>query len=878
MRFLKVILLGLAGLGITISFVGVLYSNDLAAYGREKKDAVDRAAASLALRFENLHLVLNAVTAFYEGSDTVSYSEHVTYMNTFFNAVGVDPAIEVHGRILMDGERVEDAIVIGRSGEARSITPTAEMLAAFSAAVRAQLHTSQPALVSDEFSDLLDQSDMVPQLTFVSPINRHWYVKNDTSSIAAAAGGFIFLTIDTRNLVDTGDFNASRFALASLLLLESEGRPEPISNDASAEGIQQTNHKLTRKLYFGGTPLEAEFEILRSDRPQIASATYIGFFALGVLITIMLVAYVTANKRQNTAYKAAMAAAEEANHQKSRFLANMSHEIRTPLSALIGMSKLLVRSNLDNRQQIFARNLVTSGELLLAIINDILDYTKLDDGKLHLDPKPADLLEVVRETGAQFASMAQQKNLKLILRPNPNLHRYAVVDSLRTRQIVSNLIGNAIKFTGSGSVVIKVSDQPSANDPTTGWYEISVIDTGIGIDKESCALIFDRFIQADVSTTKKFGGTGLGLSICRQLSELMSGDIRVESQPSKGSTFTLRFPAKYASESEILNSELADISRIDALASGHSGAQPNAEPGHDGRAPAEVAARSEAAPVSHSSNEPEVSRKQPKILLVEDDATNRLFASELLKELGCNVTIAENGAIAVQKTKAAVFDLILMDCQMPVMDGFAASRTLTERKKAGDMPATPIVALTANALSGDKQKCLDAGMNGYLTKPLDEVDLRQLLKKLQPHGAGQAPIKKAPAPKPAAPAASGVDEAAFATAKKRMRASFATMAQVFSDDVARYLTEVEAAVQAGDLGKAMQPAHTIKSSSRLLGFTTLSQVAAEIEAIAKDKQESPSRLAEMAAATTRLRTAFEFADARLKQEIQDSPATAKAAA
>lgn len=376
--------------------------------------------------------------------------------------------------------------------------------------------------------------------------------------------------------------------------------------------------------------------------------------------------------------------AEESARVKESFLANMSHEIRTPMNAILGMSQLLAKTTLTPHQHSYQQAIGTSAENLLVIINDILDLSKLEAGKLTLETvgfSPAALLAQVEQT-LQFK--AAEKGLNLITSLSPQVPEVLLGDPHRIRQVLLNLAGNAVKFTEKGKVTITcnllAADLENAGATRV---EFRVTDTGIGIEPEYLSAIFNEFSQADSSVTRKFGGTGLGLSISRNLIELMGSEILVESQKDKGTTthFVLQLPVGAA----------------------HDLPQPELPAG-------EVAALQE-----------HLHGRQ--VLLVEDNLFNRQIARSFLKHAHVQVTEAEHGALAVELVQHQTFDLILMDVQMPVMDGYAATAIM--RQQLG--LTTPIVALTANAINGEREKCIAAGMNGYLAKPFQEKQLLQVL-------------------------------------------------------------------------------------------------------------------------------------------------------
>lgn len=544
------------------------------------------------------------------------------------------------------------------------------------------------------------------------------------------------------------------------------------------------------------------------------------------------------------AASAAARQAEEANRAKSRILASMSHELRTPLNSVLGMSELLLSSSLNARQQRMVEMVRESGQALLQVIQNILDFSRIEAGSLALEESPTEMNALIDDALGAAAAAAGAKGIDLSSRIDPQIPKRLIGDPGRLAQVLKILLENAVKFSHEGRVEVRagllgreIEKQDLGQESITVLIEVE--DQGIGIDKKMQGQIFRSFSQADGSTRRRFGGTGLGLAIAKQLIEKMGGEIGVESSPGNGARFWFSVPLKIQD----------------------SKSRPQQDERHEALSPRSL----------HAS-----------VLLAEDNAANQQLVLEMLKGLGCRVHLAMDGQEAVEAFSRKDFDLVLLDCQMPVLDGYEATcliRSMEQSQSDGcsNVRRTPVIALTANAMEGDRQHCLATGMDDYIAKPFTSLQLYECLQRwiADPALTGQNAEEGKPGPEAPHDAGPAFDSTALDPQAlqqiQQLEAQGAAgllkrLIQLFMKDGPPLLARLDEATRVGNLQGLRDAAHSLKSMAANLGLARLAGTAKEIESLAR-RGAPMGKIKKLVAV---LKVEYPVAERTLPQFLQES--------
>ena len=522
-------------------------------------------------------------------------------------------------------------------------------------------------------------------------------------------------------------------------------------------------------------------------------------FTLLLFVNISLQSEVTERRRMHEDLVRAEAKATEASELKSSFLANMSHEIRTPLNGIVGMAKLLEGTGLTAEQRDFLDTMKVSSNSLLALINQILDFSKIESGKMQLEEAPFELYSLVQSTISIVDYAASSKNLKLVSSIAPDVPEFYIGDALRLRQVILNLLNNAIKFSDSGTIKLNVTRKKAWDSRVT--LGVEVVDQGPGMDHETKGKLFQTFTQGDDSTSRKFGGSGLGLAISKQIVEMMDGHIDVESEPGQGSRFYFDVVLKV--------SKFRGKTR---------------ESGITEMRPRQLGAH---------------------LLIAEDNKVNQKVVAEMMKMLGCTVKVVPNGRAVLEVLRTENFDLILMDGQMPEMDGYEASRRIRRGEAGEEARRMPIVATTANAIKGDIEKCLESGMNDYIGKPISYDDLAYKVEKWLSRGKQL------------------IDREAMARLKDLSQTSgtdlLPGLIELFEQEATNAIKAMRKELETSNFEGVSRVAHSLKSSAANLGAMRLRDLAERIE-----KSKADPNLEHIASLIEAARSEYEAALSELR--------------
>ena len=938
-RTICLVVLAVLGTGIVLSTLSAQILQHASQHSREQLflSAVEGRNAAIKSRLKSIQEVLWAMGAFYEASKEVELGEFDIFAQALVDASSERQqahAIQAVGWISAAGDtRDENSFVnLGQSATSLKLTDNAGSFLAM--LQKTSVRREVGATLSVPFQAFAKTDDDM-LATFVKPV---YQTELKGAVNRPVLRGHVFVVVSLSRLFALTETEGE---ISPALLTVWPGRSAhqgtPLFDEVGNRGEDDDYMVHRRFLDIGLLPVMLAYT---PDRHFMSLDHHYGFstFWAGLLLTMLVCGLIVHGWHNRQTLEKARQEAEEANRMKSEFLANMSHEIRTPMNGIIGMAELLQKTGLDEQQQNYANTIANSAEALLHIINDILDFSKIEAGDMQLEPVPLDLQVVAEELGDLFAVYASDKNIEFVVRVAPDVPRMVRADMVRLRQVLNNFINNAIKFTEQGFVQFSIEKRGEK-------LRFSVKDTGVGISPEAIQHIFERFSQADASTTRRFGGTGLGLAICKQLVDMMGGEMGVESQPGEGSYFWFEVALEVIPETEQqvnpLRLEGARVLVADDLEATNSvvtellvsaGAQctscnsvqevyshlheaasvdapfdmiifdytmPHAErffshqlsstaaakqplPALIAMVPAAVQVpeaelssrgmtgvvikpihrkdflqtvynvlqvrqqQSEEAPSlvrSHRFNQPATGLKdvdQPlrfkdvAVLIAEDNLVNQQIISQMLESIGCTVTLATNGEEAIHKVQKAEFDLLLMDCQMPVMDGFEASKSLKQMKGTGDLKhgLPPIIALTANAMKGDRERCIEAGMDDYLAKPLREKTLHSMLQKWLPFKQVQTEVASeddAERARKVTQINSLLDIAALDEIRKIVKFRFGSVLETYLSTSRQQVEDMQQSLQQDDLQNMTRMAHDLKSTSAQFGARQVSQIAERIE-------------------------------------------------
>ena len=649
--------------------------------------------------------------------------------------------------------------------------------------------------------------------------------KGRLQAVLDAATQVSIIATDTEGLITV--FNSGAEQMLGYSAKEIVGKQKPAFIHLESEVIER-GRELTELLGRPITGFDVFVEFARQGKTEEREWTYVrkngSHLTVSLVVTTLRDANgeltgflgvakdITARKRAEEELLKAKEAAEAATQAKSEFLAKMSHEIRTPMNGVIGMTSLLLDSELSDEQRHRAEAISKSGESLLSIINDILDFSKIEAGKLVFETLDFNLYEAVDGCLELFAQRAEAKNLELVCVIEPTVPARLRGDEGRLRQVLTNLVGNAIKFTEHGEVMVKVSLEKQTDTDALVRFEVK--DTGIGIAAEMKEHLFQPFSQADASMSRKFGGTGLGLAISKELVEIMKGQIGVESAVGKGSIFW--FTARLALQSESSESRSA-IKDDGSVAIGAAGQARKVSP------PLNLSARAD---------------QKLRVLLAEDNIVNQEVAQGQLHKLGYRADAVANGTEVLQALQRLRYDVILMDCQMPELDGYETTRRIRRLEQQCIKPfdyRRPIfiIAMTANAMQGDREECLSAGMNDYLSKPVRDRELKTALERcLVIEATSSETISPAPNESSSTEALVDLDRLRDITDNEPAR--LRRLIGLYLTQAAPMLDDIDAAIRTNSSGDVARLAHKLVGSSMSCGVQAFTQPLQELQRISSE--------------------------------------------